>query len=45
MVASNIGLLALIAFWQPLGGVIWSVENAFGLRLRLWHRAGQDFSD
>jgi protein-S-isoprenylcysteine O-methyltransferase Ste14 len=30
VVASSLALLALIAFWRPLGGVIWSVENAAG---------------
>jgi methanethiol S-methyltransferase len=28
--ASSIALLAVITLWQPLGGVIWSVENAPG---------------
>ena len=28
--ASSIALLALMTFWRPLGGVIWSVENAAG---------------
>jgi methanethiol S-methyltransferase len=28
--ASSIALLAVIILWQPLGGVIWSVENAAG---------------
>jgi methanethiol S-methyltransferase len=26
--ASSIALLAVITFWQPLGGVVWSVDNA-----------------
>jgi methanethiol S-methyltransferase len=30
VLASSLALLALIAFWRPLGGVIWSVENAAG---------------
>ena len=30
VVASSLALLALITFWRPLGGVIWSVENAVG---------------
>lgn len=28
--ASSIALLAVVMLWQPLGGVIWSVENAAG---------------
>jgi protein-S-isoprenylcysteine O-methyltransferase Ste14 len=28
--ASSIALLAVITLWRPLGGVIWSVENAGG---------------
>jgi protein-S-isoprenylcysteine O-methyltransferase Ste14 len=28
--ASSMALLALITLWRPLGGVIWSVENAAG---------------
>jgi protein-S-isoprenylcysteine O-methyltransferase Ste14 len=28
--ASSIALLALMTLWRPLGGVIWSVENAAG---------------
>jgi protein-S-isoprenylcysteine O-methyltransferase Ste14 len=28
--ASSIALLALILLWQPLGGVIWNVQNAVG---------------
>jgi len=30
VVASSAALLVLITFWRPLGGVIWSVENATG---------------
>jgi len=30
VLASSLALLALITFWRPLGGVIWSVENAVG---------------
>ena len=30
VLASSLALLALITFWRPLGGVIWSVENAAG---------------
>ena len=30
VMASSIALLALIAFWRPLGGMIWSVENTAG---------------
>jgi methanethiol S-methyltransferase len=30
VLASSLALLALITFWQPLGGVIWSVENVVG---------------
>lgn len=28
--ASSVALLAVITLWRPLGGVIWSVENAAG---------------
>jgi protein-S-isoprenylcysteine O-methyltransferase Ste14 len=28
--ASSVALLAVITLWQPLGGTIWSVENAAG---------------
>ena len=27
MLAASAALIALFAFWQPMGGVIWSVEN------------------
>jgi len=27
VVASSLALIALFAFWQPMGGVIWSIEN------------------
>jgi methanethiol S-methyltransferase len=30
VLASSLALLALITFWQPLGGVIWSVGNVVG---------------
>ena len=30
VVASSVALLVLITFWQPLGGVVWSVENVVG---------------
>jgi len=33
VLASSLTLLAVFALWQPLGGVIWSVENAAGRRL------------
>jgi len=28
VLASSLALIALFAFWQPLGGVVWSVEDA-----------------
>lgn len=28
VLASSVALGALIAFWQPLGGVVWSIENS-----------------
>jgi len=28
---SSLALIALFAFWQPMGGVIWSVENPVGV--------------
>jgi protein-S-isoprenylcysteine O-methyltransferase Ste14 len=27
VVASSLALIALFAFWQPMGGLIWSIEN------------------
>lgn len=27
---SSVCLIALFAFWQPLGGVVWNVQDAFG---------------
>lgn len=30
VVASSIALLVLIAFWRPLGGIVWNVESAVG---------------
>ena len=31
--ASSVALLAVIVLWRPLGGVIWSVDNAYGRAL------------
>lgn len=33
VVASSVALLVLITFWQPLGGVVWSIENVVGRAL------------
>ena len=30
VLASSVALIALFAFWQPLGGTVWSVEDSFG---------------
>jgi protein-S-isoprenylcysteine O-methyltransferase Ste14 len=27
VLASNVALIALFLFWQPMGGVVWSIEN------------------
>jgi protein-S-isoprenylcysteine O-methyltransferase Ste14 len=35
VLASSLALIALFYFWQPMGGVVWSVENPLG-RGVLW---------
>ena len=29
VLASSVATLGLIAFWQPMGGVVWSIQNAY----------------
>lgn len=28
VLASNVAMIALFAFWQPMGGTVWSIDNA-----------------
>lgn len=39
---SSVALIALFAYWQPLGGVVWSIESPFG-RMVMYNLFGLGF--